>query len=90
MNHAVLAFFGPVGWPELVIIFLVFAMMAVLVVLPYWFIFSKAGYPGALALLMLVPLADIVMRFFLAFSKWPLERKLEDAQAPPAPPPPPA
>ena len=34
----------------------------------------------SLALLMLVPIANFVMPLFLAFSKWPLERKLEDAQ----------
>lgn len=75
-----LAMHGP-GATELVLIFLAFAMIAAFTILPYWFIFSKAGYPGALALLMLVPIANFVMPLFLAFSKWPLERQLEDAQA---------
>ena len=45
---------------------------SVLVVLPFWFICRKAGFPGALSLLMLVPVANIVLPFFLAFAEWPV------------------
>lgn len=57
------------------------AIAAVLVVLPFWRIFSKAGYSGAMSLLMLVPLANIVMLFVLAFSEWPAERELNQLRA---------
>jgi len=42
-----------------------------LTVLPFWFICKKAGFHGALSLLMLVPIANIVLPFFLAFAEWP-------------------
>lgn len=47
-----------------------------LVILPFWFIFSKAGYSGWVSLLMLVPIINIIAIYFLAFSDWPaLKRK---------------
>jgi hypothetical protein len=52
-------------------------------------IFSKAGYCWGLGLLMLVPIANIIMPFVLAFGDWPVCRELrrlkEQAEAPPAP-----
>jgi hypothetical protein len=39
-------------------------------------IFSKAGYCWALGLLMLVPIANIIMPFVLAFGDWPIQREL--------------
>jgi hypothetical protein len=39
-------------------------------------IFSKAGYCWALGLLMLVPIANIIMPFVLAFADWPIQKKL--------------
>jgi hypothetical protein len=65
---------------ELIIIGVVLALVVVCYIIPFWRICSKAGYSGALALLMFVPLANIVLLFFLAFSKWPIERRLEQAQ----------
>ena len=35
-------------------------------------IFSKAGYSWALGLLMLVPIANLIMPFVLAFGDWPI------------------
>ncbi len=47
-------------------------LMAVAVlVVPFWFIFSKAGYPKWLALLMIVPLINVFLLYFLALAKWP-------------------
>jgi hypothetical protein len=42
-----------------------------LVVLPFWFICKRAGFHGALSLLMLVPLGNIILPFVLAFAEWP-------------------
>ena len=42
-----------------------------LIIWPFWRIFTKAGFNGALSLLMLVPLVNLVMIFFLAFAEWP-------------------
>ncbi|MGH9586385.1 MAG: hypothetical protein ACRD3F_05500 [Acidobacteriaceae bacterium] len=49
------------------IVFLVF--MAILV-LPYWFIWKKAGFSPWLSLLMFIPLVNLVMLYVLAFSQW--------------------
>lgn len=45
-----------------------------LIVVPFWFIFKKTGYSPWFSLLMVVPLLNIVMLFFLAFSQWPTDR----------------
>ena len=34
----------------------------------------KAGFPGALSLLLLVPVANIIFPFYLAFAEWPALR----------------
>ena len=67
---------GNLGLPELVVIILVVAIIgSILNVLPYWFIFKKAGYHPALSLLMIIPFADVIMKFFLAFADWPSLKK---------------
>ena len=45
-----------------------------LIVVPYWKIFSKAGFSGALSLLMLVPLPNIVVLYYVAFSDWKIRQ----------------
>lgn len=42
-----------------------------LTVIPFWRICSRAGFPGALSLLILVPVGNLVLLFFLAFAEWP-------------------
>jgi hypothetical protein len=46
-------------------------------VVVYWRIASKAGYNGALALLVIIPLVNIVPMCMFAFSRWPLEERLD-------------
>lgn len=65
--HPSLLALGPLGTPELIIIF----VMGAVLVLPVWFICKKAGLPPRLALIMLVPLGAIVLPFILAFTEWP-------------------
>ncbi len=50
-------------------------IIAVLIIIPFWFIFSKAGYSRWLSLLMLVPIVNVGMLYFLAFSTWPSQRE---------------
>jgi hypothetical protein len=66
------------GLAELLKLGGIMILAAVFCVYPFWRICSKTGYPGALSLLVFVPVANIVLLFFLAFSKWPIERKLEE------------
>src|SRR6266436_3276163 len=46
-------------------------------VIVYWRIFAKAGYSGALGLLMFVPIANIVVLCVLAFGEWPIYKELK-------------
>jgi len=73
--------FEPNIAPVFSIIFLIFMIPLVLIIvavkiLIFCKIFSKAGYSWALGLLMLVPIANIIMLFVLAFAEWPIEREL--------------
>jgi hypothetical protein len=43
---------------------------AVLMVIPYWFIWKKAGFSPWFSLLMFVPLVNFIMIYVLAFSEW--------------------
>jgi hypothetical protein len=45
-----------------------------------WTIASKAGYSGALSLLMLIPLVNIIIILMFAFSEWPVQRELREAK----------
>jgi uncharacterized membrane protein YhaH (DUF805 family) len=45
-------------------------------VIIWWRIFSKAGYSGALSLLMFVPIANLIMLIILAFAEWPIQAEL--------------
>ncbi|MDZ7753185.1 MAG: hypothetical protein U5S82_16375 [Gammaproteobacteria bacterium] len=60
---------GPGMWPLGPLMMLV---MAAVIIVPFWFIFSKAGYSKWLSLLMIVPLVNVILLYFFAFSKWPI------------------
>ncbi len=49
-------------------------VVAAIVVVPFWRICIRVGYPGALGLLIVVPLVNLVFLYVLAFSRWPSER----------------
>ena len=71
--------FGPeldMGFALLPIIILLISipLTLLLTVLPFWFICKKAGFHGALSLLMLIPVGNIVLIFILAFAEWPALR----------------
>ena len=51
-----------------------------LVVVPVWRICTKAGFSGWLSLLVLVPIANLLLLYFLAFAEWPLERRVSPVQ----------
>jgi hypothetical protein len=56
------------AWPELLFLL----VGGIVIVIPLWRVFSKAGYPGVLALGMILPLVNIVLLYFLGFSDWPV------------------
>jgi len=47
----------------------------------WWKIFKKTGYHGALGLLMLVPIANLVALCILAFTNWPIHQQLDPAKS---------
>lgn len=49
-------------------------LTAVVLAIPMWRICVKAGYSGWLGLLALVPVANLVLLYFLAFASWPAGR----------------
>ena len=59
-------------------------LISIVVLIPYWFIFKKAGFSPFLALLMFLPIINLVMLYFLAFSRWNV---VSAAQVYPGPPP---
>lgn len=48
--------------------------VAALIVIPFWQLFSKAGYSGWFSLLMLLPLINVIALYVFAFSDWPAIR----------------
>ena len=64
------------GIPELAVIVMTVVMVA-LAVVPAARICGKAGFPMWLGILAIVPVANVVLAFFLAFAKWPIEKEIE-------------
>ena len=60
---------------HLLVLAIVFIPVSVIMILPYWQIFKKAGFSPALSLLMLVPFVGLIVLFVVAFSDWPALRK---------------
>ena len=71
--------------PLFLILVIVFAgffglIVVAIKILIFCKIFSKAGYSWALGLLMLVPIANIIMPFVLAFADWPIQKELRSSK----------
>jgi len=49
---------------------LVILIGSLIVIVPYWMIFKKAGFPAFLGILMVVPGVNIALLYVLAFSQW--------------------
>jgi amino acid transporter len=52
----------------------------------YWRVAVKAGYNGALSLLLFVPLVNLIVIVMFAFSTWPIERELQTYRTQGGPP----
>lgn len=59
----------------LLVLFIALVVTAITALI-YCRIFHKAGYHWALGLLLLVPIANIIIAFYLAFSDWPIQKEL--------------
>lgn len=63
--------FSPTHW---FIVLAMFTPLMALLVVPTWRILQRAGFNGAWALLMLVPVLGILVLWFVSFLKWPTDR----------------
>ena len=68
---------GPIGIPELTVISFFLFLGGVVVIVPFWMIFSKAGFPGWMSLTQIIPVVNVVALFYLAFAEWPVHRSTE-------------
>lgn len=50
-------------------------VVAVIVILPAWRICARAGFSGWLGILAIVPIANLILLYFLAFADWPALRQ---------------
>ena len=73
MQDRELLVFGGIFLAYLAFLFVVLVFSAIV----SWRIVGKTGYPGALGLLLLLPIANLVMILILAFSEWPIQRELK-------------
>ena len=46
-------------------------VLAAVIIVPFWQLFSKAGYSGWFSVLMVLPLINLIALYVLAFSDWP-------------------
>jgi hypothetical protein len=54
----------------------------VIAVVAFWRIFSKAGYPGWISVGMLLPVLNLLLMLYAAFSQWPVMRRASITRAP--------
>lgn len=60
--------FGHTMWPGHWLYMLV---IAVLVLIPAWRICQRTGYPGWMGILILIPVVNLMLLYFIAFTNWP-------------------
>jgi len=59
------------GLPSL----LMMVVYMAIVVVPFYQIWKRTGHNGWIAVLMLVPLVNVIMLYVIAFKQWPIEQK---------------
>ncbi|MCR9128388.1 MAG: hypothetical protein NXI12_02595 [Alphaproteobacteria bacterium] len=60
--------------PNLTVLLLL-VLYAIVVVFPCWRIIARTGLPGALGILAIVPLVNLILLWVLAFIDWPALKK---------------
>ena len=55
----------------IIVISLFVLILSILPVIAFWKICARVGFNGALGLLMLVPIANIILPRYVAFTSWP-------------------
>jgi heme/copper-type cytochrome/quinol oxidase subunit 2 len=72
---------GALAGTSLIISLIITVLIIIFAIIIWWKIFSKAGYSGALGLLMFVPIANLIVLLVLAFGQWPIYRELNALRA---------
>jgi hypothetical protein len=75
MDNEVAGVFG-----ILFFVLIFFVVIIAITIIPYWKIYQRTGQSGAISLLQLIPVINIIMLYVLAFSAWPIEDELKRAQ----------
>jgi hypothetical protein len=55
---------------------LIWLVVLAFMIFCWWKIFSKAGFSGALSLLLIVPIANLILIIWFAFADWPVLKRL--------------
>lgn len=72
MNASFVSWLLGLGSLVIFAVLIVHVLFALLLIVPTWRIFARAGFSGALSLLHLVPvIGAFVVMAILAFSSWP-------------------
>ncbi|NMT62104.1 hypothetical protein [Marinobacter orientalis] len=50
-------------------------VIAIVVVIPACRICQRTGYPGWMGVLILFPVVNLILLYFLAFADWPADKK---------------
>ena len=48
-------------------------ILAILLIVPFWFLLPRAGIPAPVALIAFIPLGAILLLWVMAFKRWPDE-----------------
>ena len=59
-----------------ILILALFAVTLIVLAIAFYKLFEKAGFSGALGLLMLVPVVNLGVALYLAFAEWPVMAEL--------------
>jgi hypothetical protein len=66
---------------------LILCVVVLFIIVPFWMIFKKAGFPPAISLLMFIPFVGVLVLYIVAFSEWKVvPRQTSAAPIPPYPP----
>ncbi len=69
-----LMFAGPAAW-------IILAATLLVLGIAFYQIYKKAGFNGLLGLLMFIPLVNLGMLLWFAFTEWPIFKKMRELQA---------
>lgn len=50
-------------------------VIGIVVAIPAWRICQRTGYPGWMGLLILIPVINLFLLYFIAFSEWPADKQ---------------